>query len=289
MARRSVHLLALMAFVSSVAVGCDSQPSGETKPESPSPTSGDGNGGPTDASGRSSAITWCHTTTSRTGTVAGTSLDYPSEPYTTWFNTSLEEVALSAIDEQMMKEVGLSPDDDADVRRFRYFVRGFDFRWIVADIPSDGNWFSKTDLTVYLFDVADTATPMASTVEVYDASAVREARLSGDKSRLGSTLRTTIDAMKAIRRPKAIVAFAPDRIPESSLERAFINLFARNVYFATKGSVTLSNLHDVTGAPVTSVVYPMHNVRTLDVSARGEIAGSPFAANGSCLDLRIGG
>lgn len=64
---------------------------------------------------------------------------------------------------------------------------------------------------MYLFDVVDTVTAPDATIAVFDASAVREARLSGDKSRLASTIRTTVDAMKADRRPKAIVAFAPDR------------------------------------------------------------------------------
>src|SRR6185295_19081546 len=141
----------------------------------------------------------------------------------------------------------------------------------------------------YLFDVADTATQPNTAIEVFDASAVREARLSGDKSKLASTLRTTVDAMKATRRPKAVIAFAPDRNPETSVERAFINLFARNVYFASKRSVTLSNLRDTTGAPIASPVYPLRNVRTLDVSAAGDVAATPFTTKASCLDIKISG
>ncbi|MBX3222989.1 MAG: hypothetical protein KF795_20930 [Labilithrix sp.] len=227
---------------------------------------------------------------SRTGAVAGASLDYPSEPDTTWFNASLEEVALNAIDRAMMKEAGLDPDDDADVRRFRYFVSGFDLRWIVRERPSPGNWFGKADLGVYVFDLVGTSTPPdGANVAVFDTSAVREARLSGDKARLGESIRATVDAMKADRRPKAIIAFAPDRNPESSVERAFINLFARDVHFATTGSVTISNLRDWSGAAVTSAPYPLRNVRTLDVSARGDIAGSAVTASGSCLELVISG
>jgi hypothetical protein len=283
------HLL--LCVLASVAIGCGGEARGSGEPGShdQQPPASGGNGANTNAGGGPSAITWCSTALTRDGVIAGTSLDYPTTPYTTWFNNSLEEVALSAIDDEMMKEAGLSPDDKEDVQRFKYFAHGFDFRLILGDTPSPGNWFGKTDLSVYLFDVADTATQPNTAIEVFDASAVREARLSGDKSRLASTLRATVDAMKATRRPKAIVAFAPDRNPETSVERAFINLFARDVYFASKGSVTLSNLRDRTGAPIASPVYPLRNVRTLDVSATGDVAATPFTTKASCLDVEISG
>jgi hypothetical protein len=188
-----------------------------------------------------------------------------------------------------MNEAGLDSDDINDVNRFKYFSNGFDFRLILGDEPSPRNWFGKSDLSVYLFDVADMATAPGTEIAVFDASTVRDARLSGDKSRLASTLRATVDAMKAIRRPKAVIAFAPDRIPETSVERAFINLFARDVHFATTGSVTLSNLRGVTGAPLGPVVYPLRTVRTLDVKAQGAFTDTPFTVNGSCLDVQISG
>lgn len=287
---KRVHLTALVAAFATLAVGCGAEhvggPGSEPESDRESLPSSDGNGGDTKPS-EPDVITWCNTALNRTGTIAGTSLDYPSTPDTTWFNTSLEQVALSSLDEAMMEAAGLDPHDDADVERFRYFAHGFDFRWIVGDQPSPGNWFGKTDFSVYLFDLAEKT--IDTSVTVFDASAVRDARLSGDKKQLASAIRVTVDAMKADPHPKAIIAFAPDRNPETSLERAFISMFARNVYFATTGSVTLSNLRDVVGAPLSSVVYPIRNLRTLDVSASGEIAGTPFSANGSCLDLRISG
>jgi hypothetical protein len=283
----------LLAVLTCFAMGCSATAQGTGQQEAPPPgDSKSGNGGNTDSPNATIGtvpITWCNTTLNRTGTVAGTSLDYPSTPATTWFNTSLEEVVLSPVDEEMMKEAGLSPDDVNDVNRFKYFTHGFDFRLILGDTPSPGNWFGKSDLSVYLFDVADTATAPGTDVVVFDASAVREARLSGDKSKLASTIRATVDAMKAIPRPKAVVAFAPDRIPETSVERAFINLFARDVHFATTGSVTLSNLRGVTGALLGPVRYPLHTLRTLDVKAQGAFAGTPFTANASCLDVQISG
>jgi hypothetical protein len=284
------RLTALFTILAALALGCGVEPN-----DSPEPGNGDGAGASRSGDERTNdapatPITWCSLGLSRSGTVADTSLEYPSQPDTTWFNRSLEEVALSAIDETMMREAGLDPDDDADVRRFRYFLSGFDLRWIVREDPSPGNWFGKTDLGVYVFDLANTSAPLdGTTVAVFDASAVREARLSGDKPRLGEAIRAAVDAMKADPRPKAIIAFAPDRNPETSVERAFINLFARDVYFATTGSVTISNLRDSTGAPVTTVTYPLRDVRTLDVDARGDIAGSAITASGSCLDLTISG
>jgi hypothetical protein len=56
------------------------------------------------------AITWCSTALIRSGDVAGTSLDYPSTPDTTWFNTSVEEMVLDAADELMMREAGPKSD-----------------------------------------------------------------------------------------------------------------------------------------------------------------------------------
>ena len=279
------HLL--MCVLASVAIGCGGTSIGTGGDAEPAPASG-GNGS-ANTSGGPSAITWCSTALSREGVIAGTSIDYPSTPYTTWFNIALEELALTAIDEEVMKEAGLSPDDKADVARFKYFMHGFDLRLILGDTPSAGNWFGKSDLSVYVFDVADSAAQPDVAIPVFDASAVREARLSGDKTRLASTLRVTVDAMQATPGPKAIVAFAPDRNPESSVERAFINLFARNVYFASKGSVTLSNLRDTTGRTITSPVYPLHDLRTLDVSAVGDVAASPFTTKASCLDVVTSG
>jgi len=280
-----------LGVLACVAIGCaetseDRQPA---SPATPAPTSSGNGGDSTAGGGRASSITWCSTALTRVGVIEGTSLDYPTTPSTTWFNTSLEELALSPIDEEMMKGAGLSPNDRADVDRFKYFAHGFDFRLILGDTPSPGNWFGKSDLSVYLFDVADTATQPGVSIEVFDASAVREARVSGDKSRLASTLRTTIDTMKASRRPKAIIAFAPDRIPETSIERVFINMFARNVYFASKGSVTLSNLRDATGAVIPSPVYPLRKLRTVDVSAEGDVAATPFTTKASCLDVQTSG
>jgi hypothetical protein len=272
-----------------VACGAPQEPTGgsETEPAKNAPP-GNGGGGST-ASKAPTPITWCTTGLTRSGTVAGTSLEYPSTPDTTWFNRSLEEVVLNEIDRAMMEEDGLDPDDDEDVRRFRYFINGFDLRWIVRETPAPGNWFGKTDFAVYVFDLVRASAAPDGTFAVFDASAVREARLSGDKEQLGKTIRATVDAMKADPRPKAIIAFAPDRNPESSFERAFINLFARDVHFATTGSVTVSNLRDSSGAPITAVPYPLRNVRTLDVSASGDMAGSAIKVGGSCLDLVISG
>jgi hypothetical protein len=287
---RSLLLLVSVVGIFGVgAVGCGTDRGEGSEPGAGNETPVEEPRAPAPPSGTPTAITWCGAALSRSGTVAGTSLEYPSKPDTTWFNRSLEEVVLSDIDEAMMREAGLDPDDDADVRRFRYFIHGFDLRWIVREDPAPGNWFGKSDFAVYVFDLARTSTPPDGTVAVYDASAVREARLSGDKARLGETIRATTDAMKADPRPKAIIAFAPDRNAESSVERAFINLFARDVHFATTGSVTISNLRDPTGAPPASLAYPLRNVRTLDVSAHGEIAGTTITVGGSCLDLVISG
>jgi hypothetical protein len=282
-----------LAVVTCFAMGCSSASVEGTGAPEPPPSGGSsgssGGGADQTSGGRDGAITWCSTSSTRTGTVGGTSLDYPSTPSTTWFNTSLEELALSPLDEAMMKEAGLSPDDVNDVNRFKYFTRGFDFRLILGDPPSPGNWFGKTDLSVYLFDVAETATAPDTEIAVFDASAVREARLSGDKQRLAATLRTTVDAMKATHTPKAIVAFAPDRNPETSEERAFINLFARNVYFATIGRVTLSNLRGASGAALGRVTYPLRGLRTVDLKAVGAFGDAAWTATASCLDVRTSG
>ena len=124
---------------------------------------------------------------------------------------------------------------------------------------------------------------------MFDASAVGAARLSGAKARAGAAIRTAVDATRADPRPKAIIAFAPDRNAESSPERALVNIYARAVRFASTGSVTISNLRDGTGAPVSSSTYPLRDARTLDVSARGEIGGAPISATGTCLCLRTSG
>lgn len=282
--------LASLAGLASFATGCSgvSGSNGSSGEQPGSPASSSGGATPTPGAGTGS-ITWCQTSLERTGAVAGTSLDYPSNPDTFWFNTSLEEVALSAVDVATMREAGLSPEDQADVSRFRYFTHGFDLRWILRDPPTTDNLFGTHDFGVYVFDLADTKTAPDTAVAVFDASAVRDARLSGDRAKLASAIRVTVDAMKADPRPKAIVAFAPNRVPETSEERLFINLFARDVYFATTGSATLSNLRDRTGAPIPTLVYPVRNARTLDVKVQGNLGGAPFIANGSCLDLQISG
>jgi hypothetical protein len=281
MRQRSVLLSLVFSIFATGALAC-----GADDGSSPEAAGSDGEPRPSGGGGGSAT---CSLELTRAGTIAGTSLDYPSAPDTTWFNTSLEEEALNELDEAMMREAGLSPEDDEDVRRFAYFTRGFDFRWIVREDPSPGNWFGKSDFGVYLFDVVDTGTPPDAAIAVFDASSVRDARLSGDKGRLGDAIRTTVDAMRADRRPKAIVAFAPDRNPESSWERAFINLFARDVHFATTGSVSTSNLRDAAGRPVSGVTYPLRDVSTLDAAAEGEMAGAPFTVRGACLALRISG
>lgn len=281
--RLGFQVPALFTLLAALATGCSVEVRDGSDPAKGPSTSSSGGSGtvPTNT---------CTTDLRRSGTVAGASVDFPSKPDTTWFNVSLEEVALNAIDKAMMEEAGLDTNDAADVRRFRYFSSGFDLRLLVGETPSPGNWFGKSDLGVYVFDLARSSTaPDATSIAVFDASAVRDARRSGDKALLGKTIRATVDAMKADPRPKAILAFAPDRNPESSVERAFINLFARDVHFATTGTVTIGNLRDATGASLGGARYPLRGVKTVDVSARGEMAGSTVTVGGSCLELVISG
>ncbi len=110
----------LPCVLASFAIACGDARTGSR--DEPTPASG----GSANASGGPGAVTWCSTAMTRDGVIAGTSIDYPTTPDTTWFKTSLEELALSPIDEEVMKEVGLSPGDEADVERFQYFSHGFD-------------------------------------------------------------------------------------------------------------------------------------------------------------------
>lgn len=282
-------LTILLAVLATNAFGCvadllGGSDSGE-RSDTPS-ADGTGNGG-SQADGGATPVTACAPGSTRSGAVAGVSVDYPATIDTRWFNPVAQETTPSDIDEALMKEVGLDPDDESDVRRFMYLRAGFDLRWLFRDRPTAGNWWGTTDLAIYVYDFVATDTPVGGTVAVFDASAMRGARLSGDKVLLGETIRTTVDAMSADRRPKAIIAFAPNRNAESSLERAFVNLFARDVHFATTGSVTISNLRDPSGAPITRVSYPLDGVRTLDIVAHGEIAGSAISASGGCLNLVV--
>lgn len=272
---------ALLSLLAPLAVGCSVDVRDGSDP-APGPSGSSSSGSVTAPKNA------CSTTLQRTGTVAGASLEFASKPDTTWFNVSLDEVALNAIDKAMMNETGLDTNDSADVRRYRYFVSGFDLRLLVGEDPSPGNWFGKSDLGVYVFDLARSSTaPEAGEIAVFDASAVREARRSGDKALLGKAIRETVDAMRADPRPKAIIAFAPDRNPESSVERAFINLFARDVHFATTGSVKLSDLRDASGATLTGPRYPLRNIDTIDVAARGQMAGTPITVGARCLKVTI--
>ena len=233
-------------------------------------------------------VPWCSGSLIREGSIAGVPLDYPTEPFTVWFNRSLEDVALEGFEKEMMENQGLDPNDNADYRRFRYEL-SFDLRVVVGDIPNGDNWFSNKSLGIYVYDLVSTGTPPNGTIPVFDASALREARLSGDPKRLGETVRVLLDEMKATPGPKAVIAFAPNRVPESSIQRLFINLFAEDVHLATSGSVTLSNLLDTQGEAIPSPQYPLKNLRTIDVSTLSNIAGTIFYMKAGCLVVDTSG
>jgi len=207
------------------------------------------------------------------GQVSGT--DVALDEYkvqSVWFNTSLEEQALSDVDREMMDEMGLDDQDQADVERFLYFTKNYDLRNLYIEQLSETEYGALgakigKDLGIYFFDLADYEVQPGAPIAVFDVSAVEAPRDAGDTDALGEVLRQLIDEMRDNGRPDAIVAFAPDRSEESEVESIFIEMLSPTARFATSGKATFRDVEDKAGNPVSTVAYPTDDIDNISFSA----------------------
>jgi hypothetical protein len=189
-----------------------------------------------------------------------------------WFNSSLEEQALSDLDREMMEQMGLDDQEQADVERFLYFTKNYDLRNLYIEQLSETEFGALgakigKDLGIYFFDLEDHEVQPGTPIAVFDVSDVEVPRDMGDTEALGEVLRQLIDEMRDNGRPDAIVAFAPDRSEESEAESIFIEMLSPNARFATSGTATFRDVEDLSGLPVSTLVYPTEDIDNISFSA----------------------
>lgn len=207
------------------------------------------------------------------GQVSGTDVyleDYKVQ--SVWFNSSLEEQALSDLDREMMEQMGLDDQEQADVERFLYFTKNYDLRNLYIEQLTETEYGALgakigKDLGIYFFDLADHEVQPGTPIAVFDVSDVEAPRNAGDTEALGEVLRQLIDEMRDNGRPDAIVAFAADRSEETEAESIFIEMLSPTARFATSGTARFRDVEDLAGLPVSTLQYPTEDIDNISFSA----------------------
>jgi len=208
-----------------------------------------------------------------TGTVDGvrtSSDDYSMQ--SVWFNTSIEEEAVSDLDRELMENMGLDPDDDEDVSRYVYFTQNYDHRVLLmeelstTDLGSLGGTIGK-DLGTFFFDLEEEATQPETWVKVFDASPIEAPRDAGNLSALGDAIRDVIDEMRSNGQPDVLVAFSPDRSDETVAESSLIVLLSNTARYARSGQARFHEVISLTGDPVESIDYPTDDIDAMSLDS----------------------
>lgn len=200
-----------------------------------------------------------------TGTVDG--VDIYSNAYLitcVLFNTSVEELILTEIDKVIMQSWGLDPKNSADVSRFYYFTKQYDFRMIISNRSEDKNVKNK-DFSVYLFNLEKHLVQPGTKIQVIDASIIGQFHENKDLKELGRNIRLLIDKIRSNGMPDALVVFAPDRSDEDYGQSLLVNLFAKSARFAGSGTVEYFNIKDNRGETIRKLAYPFRNINKLSL------------------------
>jgi hypothetical protein len=174
-----------------------------------------------------------------------------------FFNESLEELGLDAVEEHLMPRIGLDPEDSDDYQLLAFVIRGFHYRFYARE--NDG---LKRDLAIYLYNLDGVRT--TEPIEVLDARALEG--LAAEE--VGAALHEVFDPIRASGEPRALVAFSDTRAGERDLRLIFINAFAEDVVYATEGAATITGASTPSG-PLASLDLPARDLMTFDVAFEG--------------------
>ncbi len=236
---------------------------------------------------------YCDRVVDITGAVDGVDVAFDDyEVQSVWFNTSLEQELdkeLSSIDREIMEEMGLDPDNNEDVARYRYFNQAYDLRFLFIEQLSESDYGALgaeigRDLGVFFFDLEPGNVQPDTDVAVFDLSPVEAPRDAGNKQALGNALRTALDTMRDNGKPDVLVAFAPDRSDEGQPRSTFINLFGESTRFASAGTARFGNGMTSAGEPLDAIEYPLTDVDNLGLSASVTIPGATLAGETVTID-----
>jgi hypothetical protein len=224
-----------------------------------------------------------------------------------WFNSSVEERLndeVGALDIEIMEEMGLDPDSNEDILRYKYWIQAYDLRFLFieqlssTDFGALGSEIGR-DLGFYFFDLNAHEVQPGTEVAVFDISSIEPLRDSGDTEALGNEIRNLVDTMQNNGQPDLIVAYSPDRSGENVLRSALINIFSANARFASSGSASFQEILDAYGDSVSSLGYPPADLDSLGLDANIQFNGGQTLLEGeeaesldaelSCAVLQISG
>jgi len=251
-------------------------------------------------SGESSA---CQRSLSIQGSVS--QVDVNSSEYdmqSVWFNSSVEEIVLTELDERMMEDLGLDIMANEDIERYAYWLSAYDFRTLLietteneltldssngASLQLDHITADGKDLSVYFFELKENDVQPDTDVEVFDISEIQDLRDSPEE--LGRAVRRLIDEMRTNNQADAIVAFTPDRSADSALENIFINLFSPSSSFASSGGARFTQLKAIDGEVIPVLDYPVEGVDAISTQYEVKFAEDEVQVQADCFKLRISG
>ena len=225
---------------------------------------------------------YCDRTHSLTGEISESQVDFDGyEIQAVWFNTSLEQRLtdeVSALDMEIMAEMGLDPSSNDDVMRYKYWIQAYDLRFLFIEQLSEGNYGALgseigRDLGFYFFDLNAHEIQPGTQVAVFDISSIEPLRNSGDTAALGDEIRNLVDTMRDNGQPDLLVAYSPDRSGEDTFRSALINLFSANARFASSGSAEFVGVLDTVGNPVSSMPYPVSGLDSMGLRAELQFRG----------------
>lgn len=194
-----------------------------------------------------------------------------------FFNDSVEEIALSAVERAAMEHIGLDPASDEDVALLAFVIKGFHYRFYAAD--RDG---ARGDLGVYVYNLDSVR--VGQPIAVLDLSSLEGIATE----EIGDRLHDLFDPIRSSGEPRAIVAYAKTRANEPAWRRLFINAFAEDVEFATSGSFRITRALGSEGE-VDLVTHPARALTGLEFHFQGERLGRRWVVDQDEVPLRVSG
>ncbi|MBL8949681.1 MAG: hypothetical protein JNK82_02820 [Myxococcaceae bacterium] len=192
-----------------------------------------------------------------------------------YFETSVEELALSKLEQESMKHLGLDPNELDDHRLLAFVIRGFHYRYYAVQTSGD-----RADLGVYAYNLG--SVKVGDPIPVLDASSLEGV----PTEKLGATLHALFDPIRKSGEPRVMVAYSRTRSGEEWWRRIFINAFASQKQFATRGVLRFTRAADTSG-PATRIARPDGVLTDLDFELEGERDGKAWHVSQADAALQV--
>jgi hypothetical protein len=222
-----------------------------------------------------------------TGAIDASSMPAATDVITSeWWSDGADEVEVGDLDALFMPDLGLDPEDPADVDRYRFIVRGADYRFLATEPgPAIDEWIRarNKDISVYYFDLAGHPADLEHPIPIFDLSPVEEARASGSREALGAALRRAVDTIRNNGHPDVVIAYAADRVDEG-WGNTTASLLSPSARLASGGQAWIHAVH-AGGGVLTTIPADLESAASLSIRVEAVFPDpeDTMRIEGSCL------